>query len=111
MNVLDYTNVVIPVTKASSKIDAFDHDYEPLNEIDKNNWAACKSTTLCQNASSELLYCLIVFDLHKIDDPVAYDGAPAAVQILGRRLEEERILSIAAGIVEALRKYQGEARP
>lgn len=81
VNVLDYTNVVIPVTKADSKIDLFDHNYEPLNEKDKKNWQAY--------------------------DPVKYDGAPAAVQILGRRLEEEKLLSVAQRVVEALQKYRG----
>ena len=46
VNVLDYTNVVVPVTKASSKIDVFDHDYKPLSELDKNNLEAYKSTLL-----------------------------------------------------------------
>jgi amidase len=42
VNVLDYTNVVIPVTNADRKIDVFDHDYTPLNDKDKKNWLACK---------------------------------------------------------------------
>lgn len=111
MNVLDYTNVVVPVTKASSKIDVFDHDYKLLNEVDKNNWEACKSTIFCQYVLSDLLCYSIAFYSRKIDDSVAYDGAPAAVQILGRRLEEEKILSIAPRVVEALGKHKGRARP
>ena len=30
-----------------------------------------------------------------VDDPEAYHGAPVAVQIIGRRLTEERIMAIA----------------
>jgi amidase len=30
-----------------------------------------------------------------IDDPEAYHGAPVAVQIIGRRLTEERVMAIA----------------
>lgn len=33
-----------------------------------------------------------------LDDPVAYDGAPVAVQIVGRRLTEERTMAIAEEI-------------
>lgn len=79
VNVLDYTNVVIPVTNANRKIDVFDHDYTPLNDKDKKNWLA--------------------YDAEK------YDGAPASVQILGRRLDEEKLLSVAQVVVEALEKY------
>lgn len=39
------------------------------------------------------------------DDPVKYDGAPASVQIIGRRLEEEKLLSVAKVVVEALWKH------
>ena len=106
VSVLDYTNVVIPVTTASSELDAFDHDYKPLNEKDKHNWEACKSTTLRQRALSDLRSNAFYSD--ETDDPVAYDGAPAAVQILGRRLEEEKILSIAPRVVEALKNYIGK---
>ncbi len=33
-----------------------------------------------------------------LDDPEAYHGAPVAVQIIGRRLTEERIMAIAEEI-------------
>ena len=106
MNVLDYTNLVVPVTKAKSKLDVLDYDYEPLNEIDKNNWEACKSTML-----QATFFVIRLHLIHARHDPVAFDGAPAAVQILGRRLEEEKILWIASIVVEALGKYKGRARP
>lgn len=41
-NLLDYTSVVIPVTKASQIVDLADDSYVPLNEMDKRNWQACK---------------------------------------------------------------------
>ncbi|KAK5449280.1 hypothetical protein LTS15_008822 [Exophiala xenobiotica] len=80
VNVLDYTTVVIPVTTASAKIDLFDKDYKPLNEKDKLNWEAY--------------------------DPEAYDGAPAAIQLMGHRLDEERLLSIAEILVKTLEDYR-----
>lgn len=33
-----------------------------------------------------------------LDDPEAYDGAPVAIQIVGRRLTEERVMAIAAEV-------------
>lgn len=45
-----------------------------------------------------------------IDDPEIYDGAPAAVQILGRRFEEEKILSIAQLVVDAVNLSSGHER-
>ena len=40
-----------------------------------------------------------------LDDPEKYDGAPAAVQILGRRFDEEKLLSIAQLVVDALNAH------
>jgi amidase len=40
------------------------------------------------------------------DDPEKYHGAPAAVQLIGRRLDEERLLSLAKLVVEALNDYK-----
>lgn len=37
-----------------------------------------------------------------IDDPEAYHGAPTAVQIIGRRLTEERVMAIADEIGKLL---------
>lgn len=39
---MDFSAAVFPVTRADKSIDKFDHDYQPLNEIDKWNWEACK---------------------------------------------------------------------
>lgn len=38
----------------------------------------------------------------RIDDPEAYHGAPVAVQVVGRRLTEERIMEIAEEIGKLL---------
>ncbi|KAI9696521.1 MAG: hypothetical protein M1820_008149 [Bogoriella megaspora] len=79
VNVLDYTTVVIPVTKADSKIDVFDSKYNPMSEKDMKNW---------KSYNAEM-----------------YDGAPASIQILCRRQEEEKVLSIAQIVVDALNEY------
>ena len=40
--------------------------------------------------------CLLLFHTDcYIDDAEAYDGAPVAVQLVGRRLQEEKMLTLA----------------
>lgn len=40
---MNYSAVVIPVTRADKDLDPFDTHYEPLNDIDRKSWEACKS--------------------------------------------------------------------
>lgn len=44
-----------------------------------------------------------------IDDPQIYDGAYVGLQIIGRRLQEEKVLQLARIVSEALAK-QGSIR-
>ncbi|KAE8390291.1 Acetamidase [Aspergillus alliaceus] len=75
-NLLDLTSVVVPVTFADKAIDHALVDYQPVNDIDK--------------------------DVHAEYNPEVYHGAPVAVQIIGRRLSEERTLAIAEHIGKLL---------
>jgi amidase len=43
---LDHCAIVIPVTIADQQLDQFDEAYEPLNEVDRENWLACKCMLL-----------------------------------------------------------------
>ncbi|KAJ8133166.1 hypothetical protein O1611_g465 [Lasiodiplodia mahajangana] len=82
LNVLDYTTVVIPVTFAQKEIDTVDPDFEPFNEKDRMNMDSYNA------------------EMHH--------GAPAAVQLIGRRLDEERLLSVAELVVKAVEKYKAK---
>ncbi|OJJ05441.1 hypothetical protein ASPVEDRAFT_86789 [Aspergillus versicolor CBS 583.65] len=82
VNVLDYTSVVIPVTLADKELDIVSLNFSALNEEDRMNM--------------------------NYYDPEKYHGAPAAVQLIGRRLDEERLLSLAQLVVEALNDYRSE---
>ncbi|KAK3375517.1 amidase signature domain-containing protein [Lasiosphaeria ovina] len=75
-NVLDFPTVVIPVTFVDKDIDVADPNFKPITETDAINMAAY--------------------------DASAYHGAPAAVQVVGRRLSEEKVLAMAELVVEAL---------
>ncbi|KEF50872.1 uncharacterized protein A1O9_13074, partial [Exophiala aquamarina CBS 119918] len=77
INLLDYTSIVIPVTKADRSLDEAEKHYIPLNKTDKMNWEA-------YNAD-------------------AYDGAPVGIQIVARQFQEERCLRLAGEIVAALK--------
>jgi amidase len=72
INLLDFTSVVVPVTFANKAIDLGTEGYIPLNELDGVVQAEY--------------------------DAEAYHGAPVAVQVVGRRLTEERIMAIAEEI-------------
>ena len=39
-----------------------------------------------------------------LDDPEIYEGAHVAVQIIGRRLQEEKVLALAEHVSDALHK-------
>ncbi|KAJ5888523.1 acetamidase [Penicillium taxi] len=69
INLLDFTSVVVPVAFAHKYVDLKIDDYKPLSPIDEAVQAEY--------------------------DPEAYHGAPIAVQIIGRRLSEEKTLAIA----------------
>ena len=72
VNLLDLTSVVVPVTFADKNVDKKLEGYNALNEEDAR-------------VQSEY-------------DPAAYHGAPVGVQVIGRRLSEERTLAIAEEI-------------
>ncbi|KAL1886235.1 Acetamidase [Paecilomyces lecythidis] len=76
INLLDFTSVVVPVTFADKAVDAKKENYKPLNELDG----------------------LVQAEY----DPEAYHGAPVAVQIIGRRLSEERTMAIAEEVGKLL---------
>lgn len=69
INLLDFTSVAVPVTFADKKVDIKKEGYRPLNEMDR--------------------------EVQEEYDPEAYHGAPVAVQVIGRRLSEEKTLAIA----------------
>jgi amidase len=72
INLLDLTSVVVPVMFADQAIDAKNADHVPASELDKAVQAEY--------------------------DPAAYHGAPVAIQVIGRRLTEEKTLAIAEEI-------------
>ncbi|KAJ5113584.1 acetamidase [Penicillium angulare] len=75
-NLLDLPSVVIPVTFADKDKDPKNEQFQPMGQMDA--------------------------DVQSEYDPEAYHGAPVAVQIVGRRLSEERVLAIAQEVSQLL---------
>ncbi|TRM65139.1 amidase signature domain-containing protein [Schizophyllum amplum] len=75
---LDLTTGVFPVTRTNSSIDVVNATFVPLNDADAKNQA---------------LY----------DDPTTWEHAPVGLQLIGRRLEEEKIVAMLKVIELALK--------
>ncbi|KAF2117414.1 amidase signature domain-containing protein [Lophiotrema nucula] len=76
VNVLDYTSVVVPVTNVDKSVDKADEGYTPLDDRDK--------------------------EIYESYDPEIYDGAHVSLQLVGRRLQEEKMLAIAEYVGKAI---------
>jgi amidase len=76
VNLLDYPAVVVPVTFAAKEIDIKDMNYKGISDLDAQ-----------------------VHDDYQAD---FYDSAPVALQIIGRRLQEEYVIGLAEQVGRAL---------
>ena len=81
---LDYTCGVLPVTKVNRRLDELPSTFqlEKLNGVAKGAYTH--------------------YDADKMQ------GLPVAVQVVGRRLEEEKVLAIMERVEEALEQYTGK---
>ncbi|EEH47555.1 uncharacterized protein PADG_03639 [Paracoccidioides brasiliensis Pb18] len=78
VNILDYSSITIPITLADKAVDILELDYKPLNERDKK--------------------------IHDEYDAEIFDGANVSLQLVGRRFQEERLISLAeyvGGVVKS----------
>ncbi|CAC9887125.1 unnamed protein product [Aureobasidium pullulans] len=93
INLLDFTSVVVPVTFADKNLDKKDESFKPMNDMDKQVQEECKFSGCPRSRTAT----------DKItDDAEAYHGAPVAVQIVGRRLTEEKTMAIAEEVGKLL---------
>lgn len=76
VNGLDYTTVTIPVTRVDKNIDRYDDGYTPIGKEDQENYDAW--------------------------DADIFDGAHVSVQLIGRRLQEEKMLALAEYVGQVL---------
>ncbi|KAG9948151.1 amidase, partial [Aureobasidium melanogenum] len=76
VNVLDYSSAIVPVTKVDKNVDKAYTDYKPVSETDEKTQATY--------------------------DPEIYDGAHVSLQVVCRRLEEEKVLAISEYVYQAI---------
>lgn len=106
INLLDYSAIVIPVTRADKEIDKFDHTYIPTNERDRKNHEACKSSFLASPFPSTEYYDPSPYPLMSrhlyADDPEMYHGAPVGIQLVARKYDEEKVWALGKMVHAAL---------
>ena len=85
VNLLDYAAASFPVTFADQATDKKQAKYSPMNEEDK-----------------------LVYDNY---DPQVFHGAPVGLQVMCRRLEEEKALELVEFVANALLTYRNTDRP
>ncbi|THZ48039.1 amidase [Aureobasidium pullulans] len=76
VNVLDYSSAIVPVTKVDKNVDKDYTDFKPVSETD---------------AKTQATY-----------DPEIYDGAHVSLQVVCRRLEEEKVLAISEYVFQTI---------
>lgn len=77
-NLLDYSAVVVPVGFADPALDPINSNYQPISDLDAQVW--------------------------KNYDPIKYAKGPTAVQLVGRRFEEEYMIGLAQQVKDCLIK-------
>ncbi|KAH4340693.1 amidase [Parastagonospora nodorum] len=80
VNLLDYTSVVVPVTNVDKAMDVKDAGFKAVSELDQQ--------------------------IQDDYDPEIYEGAHVSLQIVGKRLQEEKMLAIAAHVESLLGSSQ-----
>ncbi|KAL8681956.1 MAG: hypothetical protein Q9186_001964 [Xanthomendoza sp. 1 TL-2023] len=84
VNLLDYTACTLPVTTVYKNVDTMDpSSFKPLNSLDRKVMATY--------------------------DPEIYDGAHVGVQLMGRRLQEEKVLAVTeyvAGMLDSINLHR-----
>ena len=79
-NLLDQPGAVFPVTHVDKAIDHADSSFQPRNEDDRKVHADCAFDLAAR--------------LTGADDPEVHHGAPVTLQLVARRLEEEKLLAM-----------------
>ncbi|KAL1720608.1 amidase signature domain-containing protein [Schizophyllum commune] len=77
-NVLDWSAATVPVLRADPAKDPADLKYTPRNILDEHAW--------------------------KEYVPEEYEGGPVSVQVVGQRLEEEKVLALCQVVEKSLRE-------
>ena len=104
---MNYSAVVIPVTKEDKDIDLYDELYEPLGDKDRVNWRSCEFVITFKMNNHHSLFKVNGKPTNRSpDDPEIYHGGPVGVQIVGRKFEEEKVLALGKIIYAAVQSSE-----
>lgn len=92
-NICDQSAVILPVTSVDKTRDVVDKTYQPRNADDKAVYEECEYAVAVRVALA---------NRSCADDPEVYHGAPITLQLVTRRLEEEKALAITKVICDLL---------
>jgi amidase len=95
-NGLDYPAAVFPVTTVDPAIDMKKAPHMFISEADKLLYQLC-SSIVCHCAEH-----ILTSDL---DDPATFKGAPIALQLVGRTLEDEAVIGMAEIVDAAIKNF------
>lgn len=102
-NILDYAAVNFPSGFTVDKNqDRVPEDFSPLSDLDKEINDECELARM-PDLDPDPACRQSVLTLGFADNPSAVDGMPIGLQIVGRRLEEEKTLAMTGAILEALK--------
>ncbi|KAM3419149.1 hypothetical protein BST61_g5094 [Cercospora zeina] len=76
VNLLDYTSVVVPITNVDKNLDKKLEKFQAVHEVDQKT--------------------------QDTYDPEIYDGAHVSIQLVGRRLQEEKMIALAQYVGDAV---------
>lgn len=92
-NLVNYTALSFPTnTTVDKDLDIYEDDFKPMTEVDSQVRNDCESRRDHINISA---------DTDLLDNADAVHGMPMSLQVIGRRLEEEKVLAIARIVLEA----------
>jgi len=89
-NLLDYPAVSFPVDKVDKAKDGINEAFNPLTELDEENFKLCKSQCKTLDVATD----------YSPDDPELFDKMPISLQLVGRRFEDEKVLAILEYVTE-----------
>lgn len=100
-NLLDYSAVSFPCgIQADEKIDVAYSGHHPLSEFDVAVQGSCESC--CSIALCAIALWAILADDSILDDATLVHEMPVSLQLVGRRLEEEKILMMTETVLQSL---------
>lgn len=98
-NILDYSCISFPTKSTADKdIDTYPSDYQPLSGTCKAIHDECKSLQI--SFPSLLMPWHMLMTLP--DDPAVVHGMPVSLQLVARRLEEEKVIAMTKKVLSVL---------